>query len=68
MVEKLKPGTKVRWNSYGGNAHGKVVKTQVTPTKIKGHTVAATPQEPQYIVETDEGKRAGHKPAALHRD
>ena len=67
MSDALKPGTKVSWKSHGGEAHGKVVKKQTTPTKIKGHKVAASANDPQFIVETDEGKRAAHKPRALRK-
>lgn len=73
MVEKTsstgdpKKGDKVSWKSHGGTAHGKVVKKQTTPTQIKGHKVAASKEEPQYIVETDEGKRAAHKAEALRK-
>lgn len=67
MAIDPKPGDDVSWNSHGGEAHGKVVKKVTSPRKIKGHKVAASPDAPQFIVETDEGKRAAHKPAALKR-
>lgn len=62
-----KKGDKVSWKSHGGTSHGKVVKKQTTPTQIKGHKVAASKEEPQFIVETDEGKRAAHKAEALRK-
>lgn len=65
MADDLKPGDKVKWNSHGGEAHGKVVKKQTSETQIKGHKVAASKDNPQFIVETGEGKRAAHKPGAL---
>ncbi len=65
MSEALSKGDRVTWKSHGGEAHGKVVKKQTEPTQIKGHKVAATRNDPQYIVETDQGKRAAHKDAAL---
>ncbi len=68
MAEELKAGDKVKWKSHGGEAHGKVVKKQTSPTQIKGHKVAASKDEPQFIVETGEGKRAAHKPEALTRE
>ena len=67
MAEELKAGDRVRWNSYGGEAHGKVVRKQTSETEIKGHKVAASKDNPQFIVETDEGKRAAHKPEALRK-
>ena len=54
MTDKLKAGDKVSWKSHGGEAHGKVVKKQTAPTRIKDHKVAASPENPQYIVATDE--------------
>ena len=68
MAEDLKAGDKVTWKSHGGEAHGKVVKKQTSETHIKGHKVAATKEDSQFIVETDEGKRAAHKPSALKKD
>jgi len=62
-----KPGERVSWNSHGGEAHGKVVRKQTSETHIKGHKVAASKEEPQFIVETDEGKRAAHKAGALRK-
>jgi plastocyanin len=68
MAEALKPGDKVKWKSHGGEAHGKVVRKQTSATQIKGYKVAASKEDPQFIVETDEGKRAAHKPSALTRN
>ncbi len=65
MAKALKAGDKVSWKSHGGEAHGKVVKKITSPTKIKSHKVAASPDNPEFIVETDKGKRAAHKPGAL---
>ena len=55
------------WNSSGGTAHGKVVRKLTSPTEIKGRHVAATKDNPEYLVETDDGKRAAHKPSALKK-
>ncbi|HEX9965929.1 MAG TPA: DUF2945 domain-containing protein [Allosphingosinicella sp.] len=68
MSETFSKGDKVKWKSHGGEAHGKVVRKQTAPTRIKGHKVAACPENPQFIVETDEGKRAAHKAEALSKD
>lgn len=68
MADNLKSGDKVKWKSHGGEAHGKVVKKQTSPTRIKGHKVAASKDNPQFIVETDEGKRAAHKAGALTKE
>jgi hypothetical protein len=68
MADDLKSGDKVKWKSHGGEAHGKVVKKQTTETQIKGHKVAASKDNPQFIVETEEGKQAAHKAEALTRE
>jgi len=63
----VKTGDTVTWKSHGGTAHGKVVKKQTSDTKIKGHTVRASKDEPQYIVESDNGGKAAHKASALSK-
>lgn len=67
MTKALRKGDTVHWNSHGGTAEGKVVKEVTAPTSIKGHKVKASKDEPQFIVETDEGKRAAHKAEALKK-
>ncbi len=67
MASNLTKGDEMSWKSHGGTAHGKVVKKQTARTEIKGHAVAASPANPQFIVETGEGKRAAHKPGALKK-
>jgi len=68
MTEEFKKGDKVKWRSHGGEAHGTVEKKQTSRSSIKGHTVAASPGNPQFIVRTNEGKKAAHKPDALERE
>ena len=68
MADKLKPGDRVTWNSHGGQARGKVMKTLKSAMRIKGHKVAASKDNPEYLVETDNGKQAAHKGAALSRE
>ena len=67
MSKTLHKGDKVSWSSHGGTAHGKVVKKVTSPMAIKGHKVAASKDNPEYLVETGEGKRAAHKPSALRK-
>jgi hypothetical protein len=68
MAEELKKGDKVSWKSHGGEAHGVVEKKQTSRTSIKGHRVAASPENPQFIVKTAEGKKAAHKAEALTKE
>ena len=65
--KSLKHGDKVKWNSHGGTAEGKVVRKLTSPTDIKGHHVAASKDNPEFLVETEDGKQAAHKPEALQK-
>ena len=68
MAQSLKSGDKVKWNTSQGETRGEIVKKQTTPTKIKGHTVAASKDNPEYIVKSDKsGKIAAHKPSELKK-
>ena len=68
MAKDLKPGDKVGWDSSGGHSTGKVLKRQTTPTQIKGHKVAASKDDPQFIVRSEKsGKTAAHKASALKK-
>lgn len=65
MTKSLKAGDRVSWKSHGGTAHGKVVKKLTSETQIKSHKVAASKDNPEFLVETEEGKQAAHKAEAL---
>ena len=67
MADNLKKGDEVTWKSHGGTAHGTVEKKLTSETSIKGHKVKATKDDPQYLVETDKGSKAAHKPDALKK-
>lgn len=68
MAKELKPGDAVEWDSSGGHSKGKVVRKQTSPTAIKGHKVAASKDNPEYIVKSDaSGAIAAHKPDALKK-
>lgn len=65
MAKSVKVGDKVGWESSGGHSTGKVVKKLTSPRMIKGHKVAASKDNPEYLVETEGGKEAAHKASAL---
>ena len=69
MTEKtFKAGDAVAWDHSQGTTKGKVVRKQTTPTKIKGHKVAASKDNPEYIVKSDKtGAIAAHKPGELRK-
>ena len=66
--EDLTEGTRVTWSSHGGTAEGEVRERIAEDTEAAGRTVRADPDDPQYLVETDEGRTAVHKPSALDVD
>ena len=67
-TKTLKIGDKVSLNSSQGKVSGSVDKKLVAPTDIKTHHVAASPDDPQWLVKSDgTGQVAAHKPAALKR-
>lgn len=66
MTEEFKKGDKVKWNTAQGETTGEVEKKLTSPTDIKGHHVAASKDNPEYLVKSDKtGKEAAHKPDAL---
>jgi hypothetical protein len=69
MKEKpLKQGDRVSWNSPGGPSVGQVKKKLTKPTKIKGHNVAASKDNPEYLVVSEKsGKPAAHKATSLRK-
>ena len=64
----FKKGDKVSWKSHGGTAHGQVEKKLTSEMHVKSHKVVASKENPQYLVKSDHGGEAAHKPAALKRD
>lgn len=68
MGRMLRPGEEVDWNTSQGETHGHVVKRTTRKGRIKGHVVAASEDNPEYIVESGKsGKRAAHKRSALKK-
>lgn len=61
-------GDRVKWGHSQGTSAGHVVRKQTTPTKIKDHKVAASKDNPEYVVKSDKtGALAAHKPGKLRR-
>lgn len=68
MSDDLKKGDKVHWNSSGNEVHGHVERKLTSPMDIKGHHVAASKDNPEYLVKSDKtGAEAAHKPDALKK-
>ena len=68
MNKKLKPGDRVEWETSQGKTRGTVKEKITAGRSIKGHTVAASKADPQFLVVSEKsGKPAAHKPAALRK-
>lgn len=68
MADELKKGDKVEWETSQGKTSGTVKKKLTEPIDIKGHHVAASKDNPEYLVDSEKsGGQAAHKPAALKK-
>lgn len=73
MTKRFSKGDRVAWNSHGsrrggGKAIGTVLRRLTAPLKINGHRAKASPEHPQYLVRSDHGGVAAHRPDALERE
>jgi hypothetical protein len=51
-----------------GETTGRVKKKLTARKQVKGHVVTAYKNNHEFLVESDKsGRRAAHKPSALHR-
>ena len=68
MTNAFKAGDKVQWHSSQGTVTGTVKKKLTESTEIKGHHVAASKENPEYLVVSDKtGAEAAHKASALKK-
>jgi Hypervirulence associated proteins TUDOR domain len=66
--QHFRKGDKVEWDSHGGTAEGTVEERITSETHAAGRKVAASEDEPQYLVRSDKsGGTAVHKPGALRK-
>jgi hypothetical protein len=69
MAEEFHKGDHVSWRSHGSTAEGTVERKITDDTEASGRTVRASPEDPQYEVESEKsGNTAVHKPGALEKD
>jgi DUF2945 family protein len=67
MAQQLQRGDRVEWNFGRGIAVGTVKRKLTAPTTIGGQRVAASKDDPRYLVKTDSGKEAAKKPQTLRK-
>jgi hypothetical protein len=63
--DDLRKGDTVTWQSHGSTAEGTVERKITEDTEEAGRTVRASKDEPQYLVRSQNGGTAVHKPSAL---
>lgn len=67
-THRFKVGDQVRWNSEAGHVTGRIIKVHTQDTEYKGHTRRASPEEPQYEIQSDKTDHvAMHKESALSK-
>ena len=68
MSQQFKKGDKVEWSSGSGTSTGTVQKRITDSKKVSGRNVAASEDDPRYLVENDNtGNVSGHKPDTLSK-
>ena len=66
MTQQFKRGDKVEWNFRGRTVRGTVRRRLIKRTEIDGRPVAATREDPRYVVRSDKsGKETTRRAAAL---
>jgi hypothetical protein len=66
--ERFRRGERVEWNFRGRRVTGKVRRKLTSRTEIGGRAVAASKDDPRYVVRTDRtGKETTRRPGALRR-
>jgi hypothetical protein len=68
MAQEFKRGDRVEWNFRGRTVVGRVRRRLTSRTEVGGQIVAATRDDPRYLVRSDRtGKDAARRPSALTR-
>jgi hypothetical protein len=68
MADRFKKGDRVEWSFGRGKAVGTVERVLTSRTKVGKQQVAASPEDPRYVVKSEKsGKEAAHKADALRR-
>jgi hypothetical protein len=68
MPQDFKRGDRVEWNFRGRTVRGIVRRRLTRRTEIAGHVVAASRDDPRYVVRSERsGKETTRRPEALRR-
>jgi hypothetical protein len=68
MTETFKRGDRVEWNFRGHTVTGRVRRRLTSRTEVGGKVVAASKEDPRYVVRSDKsGKETTRRAQALRR-
>ena len=68
MANEFKPGDRVQWSFRGHPVQGRVRRRLTKRTEVGGQIVAASADDPRYVVSSDaSGKETTRRPTALRR-
>lgn len=68
MAEQFKRGDRVEWSFRGRPVIGRVRRRLTARTEIAGQVVAASKEDPRYVVRSDaSGKETTRRPEKLKR-
>jgi Hypervirulence associated proteins TUDOR domain len=68
MPQEFRRGDRVEWNFRGRKVVGRVRKRLTARTEVAGQIVAASKDDPRYLVRSDgTGKETARRPSALTR-
>ena len=68
MPQDFRRGDRVEWNFRGRKVVGKVRKRLTARTEVAGQVVAASKDDPRYVVRSERtGKETARRPSALTR-
>jgi hypothetical protein len=67
MTQEFKRGDRVEWNFRGHTIRGTVRRKLTRRTDVGGRVAAASKEDPRYVVRTESGREAAHRPEALRR-
>jgi Hypervirulence associated proteins TUDOR domain len=68
MPREFKRGDRVEWSFRGRKVTGRVRRRLTARTEVGGRVVAASKDDPRYVVRSDRsGKETARRPAALRK-
>ena len=68
MVKEFRRGDRVEWSFRGRRVVGKVRRRLTRRAEVSGQVVAASKDDPRYVVRSDKsGKETTRRPQALRR-